>query len=152
MVKFVLGGNSFQQGAPGQTNVSGKRGAAPADDINLREDMNSVNRRLKMMEAKYTNIRSRSRVTEQNMLQKNKIFFTEIKTLNLELTEVKKEINELKDRMLSIVKELESFAKRESVDILKKYIDLWNPVNFVTKNDVDAIVKEIIYDMRKGKQ
>ena len=145
MVKIVLGGNPAPQRGIGGADKKG----GPADNINVRDDMNSINRRLKMLEEKYTNLRSRSQVTEQNMLQKNRNFFTEIKTLNLELTEVKKEINELKDKIMIIIKELESFAKRENVDILRKYIDLWNPVNFVTRNDVEAIVEEVIDRMRR---
>lgn len=146
MVKIVLGRKKPEQStasAPAGNNIFGA--AAPAtDSYDMKEDLSSVNRRVKVLEERYTNLRSRSQVTEQNMLHKNKTFFTEIKTINLELTEIKKEINELKDKILSIIKELESFAKKENVDILRKYIDLWNPVNFVTKKDVEAIVKEII--------
>ena len=68
----------------------------------------------------------------------------------ISITEIKKEINELKDNMLRLVKELETFAKRENVDILRKYIDLWSPVNFVTKNEVEDIVRETIDKLRHG--
>ncbi|MBD3164760.1 hypothetical protein GF323_06180 [Candidatus Woesearchaeota archaeon] len=118
-------------------------------NANLSEDLNSVERRVKMLEEKYTNLRNRFQVTEQNMLSKNKNFFTDIKTINIELSEIKKEISELKDSILSLIKELKSFAKREDVDMLRKYIDLWNPVNFVTKNDVKNIVEETIDEMRR---
>ena len=106
-------------------------GKAPGGDYDPKEDLNSLDRRLKMMEERHTNLRSKLKVTEQNMLQKNKTFFGEIKALNVEMTEVKKEINEIKDKMIALIKELESFAKKENVDILKKYIDLWNPINFM---------------------
>jgi predicted nucleic acid-binding Zn-ribbon protein len=108
-----------------------------------------MSRRVKILEERYTNIRSKFQVTEQNMINKNKNFFSEIKTLNLEITEIKKEMNEIKDRMVSLLKELEAFAKKENVDILKKYIDLWNPVSFVTKNEIEAIVREVIDKMRR---
>ena len=144
MVKIVMGGKNPLQGGTGAN-----KNMPSINNSNSRDELNSTNRRIKMLEEKYTTLKSRSRVTEQNMLQKNKNFFIEIKTLNLELTEVKKDINELKDKILSLIKEMDSFARRENVDILKKYIDLWNPVNFVTKNDVDAIVREVIDQMRK---
>ena len=114
-----------------------------------RNDTTSVDRRLKIMEERHSNLRSNLKVTEQNMLQKNKTFFGEIKALNVEMTEIKKELDEIKDKMMSLIKELDSFAKKDSYDILKKYIDLWNPVNFVTKNDVENIVLEIIERIRK---
>ena len=85
----------------------------------------------------------------QNMLTKNKNFYAEIKSLNLELTEVKKEINEIKDRLLSVIKEVQGFAKKEEVEMLKKYIELWNPVRFVSKNDVDDIVRDFMDQYQK---
>ena len=113
------------------------------------EGLTSIDRRLKMMEERYTNLRSNLKVTEQNMLGKNKTFFGEIKSLNVEMTEMKKELDDVKDKIVSLIKELDSFAKKDSYDILKKYIDLWNPVSFVTKNDVENIVLEIIERLRK---
>ena len=128
-------------------------GRAPSNQnppkTEMREEFNSLDRRMKIIEERYTNMRSKTKVMEQNMLTKNKTFFTEIKALNVEMTEVKKEISELKDRISSLVKELEAFAKKENVDILKKYIDIWNPVNFVSKNEVEEMVTEVIEKIRK---
>ena len=153
MVKIVLGGKKPQQGMQSQGNFGSPFGAkkapVPVDNLNIKEDIGSLNRRVKMLEERYTNLRGKFQVTEQNMLTKNKNFFTDIKTINLELTEVKKEINEIKDKMLSLLKELESFAGKEQLDILKKYIDLWNPVKFVSRNEVEDIVREVIDRMRK---
>ena len=128
---------------PGSSNMP------PANNFNVNEDVSGINRRVKVLEERYTNLRGKFQLIEQNILHKNKTFFTEIKTLNLEITEVKKEINEVKDKILVLIKELESFARRESVDILKKYIDLWNPINFVTKNEIEVIVREVIDKMRR---
>jgi uncharacterized protein (DUF342 family) len=116
---------------------------------NSNEEISNLNRRMKMIEERYANLRSNFQVMEQNMLQKHKSFFTEIKTLNLEITEVKKEINELKDRMMMLIKEMELLARKESVETLRKYIDFWNPLNFVSKNEIEQIIREVIDKIRK---
>ena len=140
MVKLVLG------------KPHGGSAGGPGNDMPPPGEGNSnLSRRIKVLEERFTNLRSRFQLTEQNMIHKNKNFFSEIKTINVELTDVKREINELKDNMLNLLKELEAFAKREDVDMLRKYIDLWNPVNFVTKNDVDDIVNDAI-ERRNAKQ
>lgn len=131
-----------------QTNPSSQSALPPTD---MKEDVNNASRRIKMLEERYTNMRSKFQVLEQNMLHKNKTFFTEIKSINLEMVETKKEINELKDKIMILIKELDSFARKDSVEILRKYIDLWNPVNFATKNEVEDIVREVIDKIRKGK-
>ena len=60
-------------------------------------------------------------------------------------------VREIKEKILWVVKEIQDCAKREQVEMLKKYLDYWNPFKFVTKNDVDAIVRDVIDQMRRGK-
>ena len=109
----------------------------------------SNERRLKMLEERLTNLRSKLQVTEQNMIQKNKLIFEDIRATSLELTDIKKDIQELKEKVLWLVKEMQDFAKREQVEMLKKYLDFWNPFKFVTKNDVEATVRDVIDKMRR---
>jgi predicted nucleic acid-binding Zn-ribbon protein len=153
MVKIVLGKKKPEQqnqASPNEGGLFGTKKEVPQNNnSDVKEDVKSMGRRLKVAEERYSNLRNKFQVTEQNMIHKHKNFFTDIKTINLELTELKKEITELKDNMVSVVREMESFAKNEKVDILKKYIDLWNPIKFVTKNEVEEIVKEVIDRMRR---
>lgn len=83
-------------------------------------------------------------MTEHNMLEKNKLFSTDIRALTSDINEIRKEIDEIKEKIIDIVAELEETAKREEVKVLEKYINFWNPVKFVTQNEVEAIVKEIL--------
>ena len=68
----------------------------------------------------------------------------EIRTLTSDINDVKKEINEVKEKIVEIVRELEETAKREEVKVLEKYINYWNLIKFVTQNEVESIVSEII--------
>jgi len=128
MVKIALGGNH----------------AAAMQESDGGEDMRSLDRRLKLIEERYTNLRAKSQVAEQNMLSKNKTTFTEIRSLTIELTEVKKELQDVKDKIIHMISEMQSLAKKEQVDVLRKYVDLWSPLNFVTRNDVEEIVKGLM--------
>ena len=130
---------------PGSRGMQPPRG--PSDDSNTGS--RSADRRLKMLEERLTNLRSKLQVTEQNMIQKNKLIFEEIRATSLELTDVKKEIQELKEKVLWLVKEVQDCAKREQVEMLKKYLDYWNPFKFVTKNDVEGTVRDVIEKMRR---
>ncbi|MBI4448282.1 hypothetical protein HY643_04840, partial [Candidatus Woesearchaeota archaeon] len=44
---------------------------------------------------------------------------------------------------------LTSFAKKENVKVLEKYINLWNPLNFVTREEAKRIAKEVLEE-KKG--
>jgi len=110
----------------------------------FQEDVGNLGRRLRLMEESFTNLRRSLQVIEQNMLGKNKVFATEIRTVTSDIGDIKKDINDIKGKVLEMVKELEETAKREEVKVLEKYINYWNPVKFVTQNEVEDIVKEII--------
>mgnify|MGYP001616678312 CR=1 FL=1 len=117
------------------------------DISSLTEEIRNLSRRLRIIEERYTNLRTKQQVIEQNMLSRHKQVTTEIKTTNSDMHELKTEITEIKDRLLLIIKELKECAKKEEVKVLEKYINLWDPVNFITRNEIEGIVKEIVDKM-----
>ena len=110
----------------------------------VQEDISNISRRLRTLEESFTNLRRALQVTDQNMLGKNKVFATEIRTITLDISDIKNNINEIKEKIMEMVNELEEVAKKEEVKVLEKYINFWNPIKFVTQNEVEAIVKDIL--------
>jgi chromosome segregation ATPase len=124
----------------------------PQQDFgSFSDDISNLGRRLRMLEESFTNLRRALQVTEQNMLSKHKVFSTETRTIISDISDLKKEIADIKEKMLEIVKEIQSAAKRDEVRVLERYINLWNPVKFVTQNEVEQIVKEMLV-MHSGKK
>jgi predicted RNase H-like nuclease (RuvC/YqgF family) len=120
-------------------------------DLNdVSEQMSNLSRRVRMLEESNTNFRKRFQVTEQNMLNKHRLFTTELKTIYSDINEIKKELIEIKDKVLMLIKELQSYAKKEDVKVLERYVNLWEPVNFVTQNEIKDIVKEILKRQEKS--
>jgi regulator of replication initiation timing len=132
-----------QQPVP-RTGLFHKNAPPQLDLKEFTEDIGNLGRRLRILEESITNIRRAIQVTEQNMLDKNKIFATEIRTLTSDMGDMKTEISEIKEKIVEVVGELKESAKRDEVKVLEKYINFWNPVNFVTQNEVETIVKEIL--------
>ena len=107
-------------------------------------DITTLGRRMRVLEEKNISIRNNIELIENNMLNRHKHVTTEIKAMDSEIMELKRDMQEIKDRLLMLIKELQATAKKADVDVLKKYINMWEPVNFVTKNQVEDIVKEIL--------
>ena len=107
-------------------------------------EVRDLSRRLRTLEERYTNLQTKTQITEQNMLSRNKRISVEIKTINLDMNEIKKELLEVKDRILLLLKEIQSLAKKEELQVLNKYINLWEPINFVTRTEVAQIIEEIL--------
>ena len=75
------------------------------------------------------------------MIEEYKRLLREMKILNDDLREMRQEIFLTQDTMRNTVKEMEFFAKKEQVKVLEKYIDLLNPMRFVTEEEVVNIIK-----------
>src|SRR3989338_3253102 len=102
------------------------------DYSGISDDVNTLSRRLRLLEEGMTNLRKFFQVTEENTIAKNKHYSVEIKTINSDILELRKEMQEIRDKMMLIIKELQSVARKEEVKVLEKYINLWNPIKFVT--------------------
>ena len=114
------------------------------DVSGITSDVNSLSRRLRLLEEGSTNLPRFFQITEENMIAKNKHFAAEIKTINSDIIEIRKEIQETRDKLGLVIKELQSVARKEDVKVLEKYINLWNPIKFVTQNEVEEIIHEVI--------
>jgi len=112
--------------------------------IDISSIVNSVNRRVRVLEERNSNIQRKTEVIEDNMINKNKGISENIKKINSDIKQLKKDFEDVKDSIKLLVRELQSMAKKEDVDVIQKYIDLWNPTNFVTNRELDKAVKRII--------
>ena len=142
--------DAAQQAKPEHKGLFSSKKEQPNPAMNfVSNQMSSISSRLRILEERFTNLRNRDQVTEQNMLSFHKKVNTEFKTLTSEINELRKEFNELSSQIGLIIKELQLSAKREDVKVLEKYIELWQPLQFVTKKDVEKIVKQIIEEQSK---
>jgi hypothetical protein len=71
------------------------------------------------------------------------------KTLNNEMHTIKKDLKEIKETMETIketnrnlIKEMSFFARKEQLKVLEKYINMWNPLNFITKEEVLELINK----------
>ena len=117
----------------------------PAFDFSvISNEVANMGRRMRTVEERTSNLIRKSQLTEQNMLLNNKKISTEIKAINDDINELKKIINEIKDHLRQVVEELKRCAKKEEIKIIQKYVDIWEPINFVTRNEVERIIKDVI--------
>ncbi len=107
-------------------------------------EITDVVRRLRMQEERQENLRNKMQLIEQNMISIQKKFLAETKTITIELTELNAKIRDIEEKMSIIIKEVKLSAKKEEVDVIKKYLDYWSPVQFATADKVESIVKDIL--------
>jgi len=117
-------------------------GKAPLPEMAGMEQVNLLAARLRVGEERYSELRKKSLVVEQNMLSSHKKAMTEIKTIQDEINELRRSMTAIEDKIITIIKELRLTARKEDIDVMKRYLDLWDPVKFVTNEQVEKIVDE----------
>ena len=110
----------------------------------IAQEVNNLGRRLRLLEDRTQTIREKVQLMDQNMLENNKKLMTEIKVTNADLSELKQKMLEIENKIILLIKELRMAAKKEDVDIMLKYTELWQPQNFVTREQVEKIAREIL--------
>ena len=103
--------------------------------------LNDLNARIRVLENKYSLFGERLLVINQNMIEEYKKLMRDIKAIEDELKEIKKDVFNVKEIISGLTKELKLFARKDSLQVLEKYINLWNPMNFITEKDVVNLIQ-----------
>jgi uncharacterized protein (DUF342 family) len=105
-------------------------------------DLSVLNTRLRVSEERYSDLRRKLQLLEQNMLAHQKKSLSDQKTLQGDILDIKRTLREMQDRLITVIKELQLTAKKEDVDVMKRYVEMWDPVRFVTAERVEKIIDE----------
>ena len=137
---------------PPKRGFFGKQQPPEMPDLTgITSEINSLSRRLRLLEESSANLRRFMQSTEENIISRGKHYNAELKTANSDISEIRKELQEIREKLLLVIKELPSVARREEVKVLEKYINLWNPIKFVSQNEIDGIINEILDKREKQK-
>ena len=119
-----------------------------AENVDLTAEVSSISRRLRILEERYSNLNKKTQVSEQNVLAVNKDLNHSIRAVGDGIVELKRELEDFRDKLKLVVLELKECAKQDEVMVLKKYIDLWELVNFPTRQEVERIMDEKLTERR----
>ena len=106
--------------------------------------INEIARAVKLMEDKYSNLRRKVQISDENYLSQQKKVGDDIRVMQSDILEIKRAIEDIKEKMRLIVKELRSTAKEEDVKVVQKYLDLWEPVQFVTRTEARKMIDKAV--------
>ena len=98
--------------------------------------------RIRILETKYSLVRERMFVINQNMIDEYKKLQEDMQILQSDIKDLKSTLYEIKETTRQIIKELETFSKKDDVKVIEKYINFWNPLKFVTEKEVIELIKD----------
>ncbi|MCK4589781.1 MAG: hypothetical protein KAT77_05015 [Nanoarchaeota archaeon] len=117
-------------------------GKKPAPPPAPAIDAVQINNRLGLVEEKLTNLNKKFEVLEKNMLDGFKKINSDLRSFDSEVLDIKREVNGIKQKLDLVIKELKMTAGKDELNTIQKYLDLWNPVKFATRDYVEKIIDE----------
>ena len=101
----------------------------------------TADERVRILESKYSLMRDRLFLINQNMLMEYKKLNKEITFIDDELKGLKQEVNDIKNLLRKLVTEIDGFARKEDLKVVQKYLSIMNPLNFMTEDEVKKIIR-----------
>ncbi len=106
---------------------------------------------VKGLESKVNNLLREVDVLKNDFIKRANQLNKDFKTLSDDLLEIRHEQEKMNQKMTLIINELKQTAGAEEVLTLKKYVEFWNPLNFVTQRDLDKAIENKLAEL-KGKK
>lgn len=97
--------------------------------------------RLKILEERYVTLRKKSQLSEQNIIEAEKEHFSEMQLLNENLLELKKTLKDVLEKISMLGDEVNNFAKKTDMITLQRYVEFWEPIDFVTRKEVNNFLR-----------
>lgn len=118
----------------------------------IMKNLSEIASNLRVLEDKYSNLRKKIQLTDQTILEMQKNLFKEKKLLTEELTESKMKLQELMDDLSNMKSELKDTVKINDLKVLDRYLDLWEPLQYVTRKEVEAALDNLRQESQIDKE
>ncbi len=119
---------------------------APAEHVT---DLDAV-RRLRVLEERFMNLRRKAQLSDEKLLAAEQKLATELKALTQEFTDLHHVVIDLQESINTVKAEMGHAASQYDLKALEKYVGYWEPMQFVTKDEL--LRKENLLKERTGKE
>jgi predicted nucleic acid-binding Zn-ribbon protein len=117
--------------------------------IDITRKIGDLSERARLIEERLKQTREKMQVLDETFSSKVRDLKDAISDLNVQISTMRKELDEVKEIVRKVVKELGNTAKLSDVKVLEKYINLIDITRFITKEDVEEIVEEKLKKLKK---
>jgi hypothetical protein len=106
---------------------------------------------VKGLESKVNNLLREVDVLKNDFIKRANQLNKDFKTISDDVMEARHEQEKMNQKMTLIINELKQTAGQEEVLTLKRYVEFWNPLNFVTQRDLEKAVERKVDELSRAK-
>jgi len=104
--------------------------------------------RVKALEEKFNLLRERVLVLTQNFVSRERDLQKELDMIQDENKNLRLEMRKLSERFESMVSRQEDYARKEELAVVEKYFKLFEPIKFVTSEEIEERVERILKERK----
>ena len=103
--------------------------------------LSELNARVRSLENKHNLLSEKLLVVNQNMVESYKKTSKEMRALEKDVGDLHANETAFKDALKALEKELQGIARKDDLKVLERYINMWDPLKFVTEEEVHDIIR-----------
>ncbi|MBR9693227.1 hypothetical protein GOV07_04860 [Candidatus Woesearchaeota archaeon] len=129
-----------QGGTPPDTR---KNVGAPSPMLQgVREQVSETASRLSVLEERTVNLQKKTQLTEQGLLEYERDTRVDLKALTQRLTELARKVEDVREKIDAMAGELGTVVKKHEFTVLERYMDMWEPLQFVTRHEAKMLLQD----------
>ncbi len=106
------------------------------------QGMTDLSRRLRVLEERYTVLRRKGQLAEENFIRDMQELRTNVDAVSQEATALRRVLVEIDDKLDRFLEQAKNAAPRGDVLLLKKYIEMWDPLQYLTRQEARRLLEE----------
>ncbi len=130
------------RGRGGQETITRPPMKGVSGQDKLSKLIGEVSSNLRILEDRYSNLRKKTQLTDQALLETQRQFFKEKRIIAEEIVEIKMKLSELAEELGVMSAELKSAVKQNDFKVIEKYLDMWEPMQFLTRKEAEEIIED----------
>lgn len=134
-------------------NIFGNKDLQNGEEFREKVDVHSkailtVVERQKDLESSIDLLDEKIELLDHNSVKNFKKVFSDVKSLRSDMREIKQEIIKIQEFNSKMSKQLKLMTTVDEVMKLEKYIDLWNPMEFVTRDELKEMHNKTVEELK----
>ncbi len=110
----------------------------------VHDRLSDISARVKLVEQQLQTIRNHLEVVDSSVIEKHKTLISEIRKTEDDMRNLRADMDKVKGLSERLAKRLEAFATKEEVKVLERYVNMWQPMNYMSKQETEKLVKNIL--------
>lgn len=135
--------DSFRQ-KEGQSfsHLKGSKQGKPGEFEHISKLLAEVSSGLRILEDRYSNLRKKTQLTDQALLDAQRNFSKEERILTEELMDLKMKFQEIIEEVEAMRSELRDVVRQKDLKVIEKYLDMWDQMQFLTRKEAEKIISD----------